>query len=152
MKIFLLALALFSGLANAEIYKCSVDGKVVFSDTECKGGGGKVFVQVAPAGAVTTNSNDKVRIESDVRVKKKLLNDDIERGMNQIYALNSQRESILSGLRSRMGGGDSIKGSLNRTAVASEMTAVNSDYDNKVRTVQYEIDRMKNERDNLGKN
>ena len=90
------------------------------------------------------------RLESDIRIKKKLINDDIYRSELEIRGLNTQRESILSNLRERLRtGNDSIRGALNRDATASEMVAVNSDFDNKVRAVQSDIDKLKADRDAL---
>ena len=86
--ILLLALAMLSAPpAGAEVYKCTVDGKIVYADRPCAPGGAEKKIAVDPVPPTTGPTRDfaKENAEASQRLKAKIGGDLAER--------NAYRES-----------------------------------------------------------
>ena len=148
----LLAIFLFCGTANAEIYKCKSGDKTVFSDTPCAGGV-TVKIEGAPPAqkidAPALTQTEKFS-EANVRIKKKLISEDIERAEARIYGINKNRDAQLSDLDARSSGrGHNMSEAVYKNTLASKMGVINDAYSRQVADVQREIDNLKRDRDNV---
>lgn len=148
----LLAIFLFCGTANAEIYICKSGDKTVFSDTPCAGG---VAVKIAGAPPVqktdvpASTQADKLN-EVNVRIKKKLISEDIERAEARIYGINKNRDAQLSDLDARSSGrGHNMSEAVYKNTLASKMGVINDAYNRQVADVQAEIIKLKLDRENV---
>lgn len=147
-----MALAIFvSAHANAEIYKCQIDGKTIYSDRECKGG--KV-VKVEPHAPDQTSSRVKGDSLTDVnnRIKKRLISEDIERAESRINGINQSREAELSELSRRVSGrSNNARDAIDKNTLAVQMGVINDMYNRRIAEVQREITKLNAERDLIGK-
>lgn len=171
MKTLIAALALIvAGSANAEIYKCTVDGKTSFSEAPCinaKAGGAiklkidepsaKPMPPIANAGATTSAAgslSDKDKADQDFRVRHRLraIEEDITRAQTQIRSLNSQMENEMDNLRaSKRISNNNLAGATRDVSISGEMEAVASKYTNKIKSVEVEIETLRQERTKLQK-
>jgi hypothetical protein len=152
MKILIMAVVVFvSAQVNAEIYKCQIDGKTIYSDQECKGG--KV-VKVEPHSPDQTSPRVKGDSLTDVnnRIKKRLISEDIERAENRINGINQSREAELSELSRRVSGrSNNARDAIDKNTLAVQMGVINDMYNRRVIEVQREIVKLNAERDLVGK-
>jgi len=166
-KKLLIALCFISSAASAEVYKCSVDGKTVFSDQPCvKGTGGAVTIKVAPVSSPPTpaeneaaaternriQANEKVRRDLDNRLAIRQIDEDILRNQTKLRLLSSQMEAELQALRNKKArANNNLAGAVYEQSVSSEMNAVTSSYSNKIEIVKAEIERLQREKNKLEK-
>ena len=147
-----MALAIFvSAHANAEIYKCQIDGKTIYSDRECKGG--KV-VKVEPHAPDQTSPRVNGDSLTDVnnRIKKRLISEDIERAESRINGINQSREAELSELSRRVSGrSNNARDAIDKNTLAVQMGVINDMYNRRIAEVQREITKLNAERDLIGK-
>lgn len=168
MKALIAAITLLvAGSASAEIYKCTVDGKTSFSETPCvnaKAGGAiklkldeptaKLIPAVANAAGSAPVVSDKDKSDQDFRVRHRLraIEEDITRAQAQIRSLNSQMETEMDNLRaSKRISNNNLAGATRDVSISGEMEAVASKYTNKIKSLEVEIETLRQERTKLQK-
>lgn len=148
----LLAMLLLSSIAHAEIYKCKSGDKTVFSDTPCAGGV-TVKIEGAPPAQkanVAASTQAEKFSEANVRIKKKLISEDIERAEARIYGINKNRDAQLSELSARVSGASrNVREAVDKNTMAAQMGVINDAYNRQIADVQRDIDNLKRDRDNV---
>ena len=142
-KILMMAAMLASGFCQAEVYKCTVEGKTVFSDQECKGA---VVVKIAsaPPVPVLKSGDPDSYAEIDKRVTKRLILEDIERNNLRINELRYDLEAELAKMRDRKSGGSrNVKDALDKNTIAVDMTNVSDDYKRRIEFVESENKKLR---------
>lgn len=104
MRYWLLIFTFLPFIAQAEIYKCEVDGKVSYSDEPCGSSAEKIEVKVSPSTGtrLTTESMDKLSDELHQDRRKRELDADIERQYKKIEKLASDYQRNLNDLRDQL--------------------------------------------------
>ncbi|MBR7793799.1 DUF4124 domain-containing protein [Undibacterium sp. FT147W] len=167
-KITVIAIGfLLCNLANAEVYRCVIDGKVSFSDKACPGEGKSIDVKVSPPSGSGSDaemqviqndrdriqSNEKVRQRLDNRVKIRQLDEDIDSAQIKLRMLSSQMESELQALKNKKrSANNNLAGAVYEQSISSEMNAVAGSYNNKIIIQKNEIDRLQREKQSLMSN
>lgn len=168
MKTLIAAIALLvAGSANAEIYKCTVDGKISFSEAPCinaKAGGAikvkvdepqsKPAMQAANAAGSATAVSDKDKSDQDFRVRHRLraIEEEITKTQARIQSLNSQMEIEMGNLKaSKRISNNNLAGATRDVSISGEMEAVASKYTNKIKSMEVEIETLRQERNKLQK-
>ncbi|MFZ6767774.1 hypothetical protein ACO0LM_11890 [Undibacterium sp. Di26W] len=150
-------LAVLSSAAQAEVYKCKIDGNTVWRDKPCPGAGTPVEVKYERGAAPSVKSETSASVtsardESTVRIKKKLITDDIERNQEKIRQLNQQMDVDLAALKNRSyKGGSDLTAATKKQADATESISVANSYANKIKEVEADSTRLRAERDALDK-
>lgn len=158
---------LLCNLANAEVYRCVIDGKVSFSDTACPGAGKAIDVKVVPPSgpgsdaeirAIQNNrdriqSNEKIRQSLDNRLKIRQLDDEIDSAQIKLRMLSSQMESDLQALKNKKrSANNNLAGAVYEQSISSEMNAVTASYNNKIVIQKNELERLQREKLSLMSN
>lgn len=167
-KLILSMCFLVAAPSYAEFYKCTADGKTTYSDKPCVGKGGKIELKVAPANSGPTltpeeasvalsekervQANEKLRKDSDNRMKTRTLTEDIERAENQLRLLASNMEKELAVLKDKKRSAkNNLAGATYEQSISTEMTAVTNSYSNKIEVKKVEIERLRREKDEISK-
>jgi hypothetical protein len=146
-KYFVL-IALLGQPALAEVYRCEVDGQVIFSDQKC--GDDHRVVEIAPpppsvAPASSAEGHDAMDIMAAAeRISANNRKEQIARKIRQkriaINVLQDERDAELARLRATMGrANDNLAGATWQQSLATEMQAVNQRYDSEIAIAQDEI-------------
>lgn len=145
--------------AAAGIYKCTVSGKTVFQDRPCANASSdQNLVDVKPvapsSAAPATNAEtealnkyfDAARIEDRQReLQYKISNKQREKS-----SLQSQMDRELAALREKkLYANNNLAGATYQQSISSEMQAVATSYDTKIRSIDAEIERYQKELETL---
>jgi len=156
----IVALALLSTTASAEVYKCRIDGKTVFSDRPCSADATKIDVRPAagrapsaeqggitdaPTGVpINSSTNPRAlldRMERERRVRE--LEYEIQRRRSKIVDEQAAMEREVATLREKKThANNNLAGATWEKSISEEMSAVVARYDVRIRTLQDEIDRL----------
>lgn len=167
-KITVIAIGfLLCNLANAEVYRCVIDGKVSFSDKACPGAGAAIDVKVSPPSSPGSDSemqliqNDRDRIQSNEKVRQRLdnrlkirqLDEEIDSAQIKLRMLSGQMESELQALKNKKrSANNNLAGAVYEQSISSEMNAVTASYNNKIIIQKNEIERLQREKQSLMSN
>lgn len=161
-----LAALLVAASANAQIYKCRVDGKTVFADQPCAADAKPIDVRPAsgravagpvsaPAqsGAAPINSSSNpqavvARMEHERSLR------DIDHRISVEHSRIREQEDRMSGeiaaLRAKKAqANNNLAGAMWEQSISQEMSAVVARYDVRIRAIRGEIERLQGERDRL---
>ena len=144
--------------ASAQVYKCKVNGKTVYADAPCGGAKSAVMdirqdraVQTASA-ASTQEALAEKSSKVDKMIKRRQLQDDIDRSESYISSLHSQREREMNALRAKkMRANNNLAGAVWEQSISAEMNAVTSKYDSKVKSEQSRLDNLRDQLAQLDK-
>lgn len=147
----LVGLALAGSVSAQTIYRCEVDGQLVFSQQPCADDAEKIehdfpVVETEPAAPAQErgvleagNYADQVRIERRI--------DGHER---QIRELQSARDRDIATLRQRMArANNNLAGAQYMESIATDMQAVTDRYESRIEVEQRQIDRLRDDLDRL---
>ena len=164
--LFCTATILLTSPAYAQVYKCKVGGRTVFTDQPCDetakpiavrpGAGYHVPTQqagqedaAAPATAAPSAPRSRLE-EADRRVKQRIIQDKIANQENRIIALRQRRDDELAELRRRKGyANKNLAGATWEQSISTEMQAINSRYDTEMRIIQSDIEQLRREYSDL---
>jgi len=152
----LAALSLASG-AQAQVYKCKIDGKTVFSDQPCSADAKPIDVRPAmgsgepsseffqPSAAPINSSNNPQAVVERMELDRarRTLEREISDRRSQINAEQAAMDRELGTLRQqKLRARNNLAGATWEKSISEEMNAVVARYDVRIRTLQDEIARM----------
>ena len=140
----LAGLALAGSVSAQTIYRCEVDGQLVFSQQPCAEDAERIehdFPVVESAAPVATPDNyvARVRIERQIR-----------RHENRVRSLQASRDRDIATLRQRMArANNNLAGAQYMESIATDMQALGDRYDSRIEVEQRAIDRLRDDLDRL---
>jgi hypothetical protein len=161
----LAALCLASGV-QAQVYKCKIDGKTVFSDQPCAADAKPMDVRPAAgradsgassfqpsAAPINASSNPQALVERMERDReRRALEHQINDRRSQINAEQAAMDRDLGALRQqKQRANNNLAGATWEKSISEEMNAVVARYDVRIRALQDEIKRMEADLAGLGK-
>lgn len=159
------AMAIMATPAIAQVYKCQVGGKTVFTDQPCDDNAKPLTIrpgagysadpppreqpseatQDQPPGAAPNAQRTRLD-DANMRVKRRILQSKIATEENRIIALRQRRDAELDDLRHRKGyASNNLAGATYMESLSTEMQVINSRYDTEIRIVQSDIEHMRRE-------
>ena len=146
IAVFLAALAT---PAMGSIYRCVIDGELIFSQQPCEEGAEKIGVAGSgaepaerPAAAIDPGPDNYV---AKVRLERR-----ISRHQRNISALQRERDRELARVRQRMQrANNNLAGATYIQGLSTEMQAVTDSYSSRIDVEQRSIDRLLTELDRL---
>lgn len=142
----LLAALIAPAAVQAEIYKCTEGGKTVFSDRPCDVAAAPMQIrlqagEVDPARAA--EAVEEVR-NANYRARKATAQNNIKRLEDQLNSTLRAMDAELSYLRSQKRlANNNLAGATYLNSISSEMQAVSTRYDVKIRDLQAELERAR---------
>jgi hypothetical protein len=151
--------------AHAQVYKCKVDGKAVFSDQPCAADAKAIDVRPASghatsqhelgtsAGGAPINASNNpqaliARMERDRRIRD--LEYDIRASRARIGEEQAAMEREVSALRQQKSrANNNLAGAAWEQSISEEMSATVARYDVRIRAIQGEIARLEGERERM---
>ena len=136
----LAGLALAGSVSAQTIYRCEVDGQLVFSQQPCAEDAERIehdFPVVESAAPVATPDNyvARVRIERQIR-----------RHENRVRSLQASRDRDIATLRQRMArANNNLAGAQYMESIATDMQALGDRYDSRIGVEQRAIDRLRDD-------
>ena len=159
MKRMLLFIAIATAAitANAEIYRCQVDGKTEFSQTPCAADAEKYQVDYTRQNAENAQSisdqTSRLRESTNASLNQMEINRlgrEIDKEEANIRILQDKRDRELAALRSKKRrANNNLAGATWQQSISDEMIAVNKRYDSQVEDKQKRIERMLDQIDRL---
>lgn len=154
MRYWLLMIAVMlaaSGIAPAAVYKCTKDGKPVFSDRPCGDDAQQIEVKAAPRSGGNFQSGGDLRWKVSAAVADRAMRrDELERGIayrkGRIATMQRQMEDEMARLKQEMlWSNNNLAGAVRDESLASQMQAVTTKYQTRIGVEQAEIQRMHQE-------
>lgn len=166
----LLILAVFvTQPADAQVYKCTVNGRTAFTDKPCDDNAQPLKVRPAaghsspqaqvptapvaappsPAAptANTASEREAYAAEASKAAKKRAINDQIHRKKNRLIALRQARDREIAALQSdQRRANNNLAGAAWLQSISQELQAINGKYDTEMRMVQTDIDQLVQDR------
>ena len=146
IAVFLMALAM---PALGSIYRCVIDGELIFSQQPCEEGAERI-------GDAGSSSENDARVEPafdtgpDNYVARVRLERRISRHQRNISALQRERDRELASVRQRMQrANNNLAGATYIQGLSTEMQAVTDSYSSRIDVEQRSIDRLLTELDRL---
>ena len=134
-RALILAVVLACSAANADVYKCQQNGKMVFSDQPCGGSAEKINVKPASGHADSVSEADAVAAskafidKTNASAKRNALDADIERAQDRINSLQNSRDRELAALsEKKRRANDNLAGAVWEDSISNEMIAVTNSY------------------------
>jgi uncharacterized small protein (DUF1192 family) len=158
----MIAALLVATSAHAQVYKCRINGQMVFSDQPCAADAKPIDVRPAsgrgadstPApGAAPINASNNpqaliARMERDRRIRD--LEYDIRARRARIGEEQAAMEREVAALRGQKSrANNNLAGATWEKSISEEMSATVARYDVRIRALQDEIDRMEVERERM---
>jgi uncharacterized small protein (DUF1192 family) len=152
------AAALTTPAAQAQIYKCTVAGKTVFSDQPCdadakpldvrpasgRGADQRLSSDGTPINASSNPQELLSRMERDRRIRD--LEHEIRARRSRISDEQSAMDREIAALRQqKTRANNNLAGATWEKSISEEMSAVVGRYDVRIRTLQDEINRLEND-------
>ncbi|HFE31888.1 MAG TPA: DUF4124 domain-containing protein [Gammaproteobacteria bacterium] len=156
--LLLVVLSLLAGVAQAEIYKCVVDGRTVFADRPCAANAARVELKVhRPRADEASQAAGNTRwIEAtldekrDARRRRALLRD-IRDAEDEIVDLQRAMDKEQEALKTKKrNANNNLAGATWEESISTEMRAVTSRYVAKIDFVKDRLTRYRAELDRLG--
>lgn len=155
--------------ADAQVYKCTVNGRIAFTDKPCDDTAQPLKVRPAaghnapappepaaptsgpnnPAAPTANAANDReaYAAEASKAAKKRAINDKINRKKNRLIALRQARDRELAALQNDQSrANNNLAGATWLQSISQEMQAINGKYDTEMRMVQTDIDQLMQDR------
>lgn len=167
MKVMTIGLLLIGSVAQAGIYKCKVDGAVVYRSSPCVKEGKEIRIKSAPASAPVPRMDDRdndrpegtgkestrqseraylVQREIDKKNRK------IEKHNKNIKRYRKRMRSELAALKRKKGyARNNLAGATWEQSISTEMRAVTEKYQQMIDSEKYDIDVLKDEIEELRK-
>ena len=145
IAVFLMALAM---PAMGSIYRCVIDGELIFSQQPCEYGAERI----GDAGSSTEDPAQSVPVTTgpDNYVARVRLERRINRHQRNISALQRERDRELARVRQRMQrANNNLAGATYIQGLSTEMQAVTDSYSSRIDVEQRSIDRLLTELDRL---
>ena len=136
----LAGLALAGSVSAQTIYRCEVDGQLVFSQQPCAEDAERIehdfpVVESAAPVAAPDNYVARVRIERQIR-----------RHENRVRSLQASRDRDIATLRQRMArANNNLAGAQYMESIATDMQALGDRYDSRIEVEQRAIDRLRDD-------
>lgn len=155
--------------AFAEMYKCSENGRTVFQEQPCKGGGGEIKVKpqsgeappsqpTGTATAVQAPPGDRLSAQQaqlasmEKSRKSREIEFQIKTSEREIRDLEREQERELEELREKKGyARNNLAGATWQQSISSEMQSVVERYKTRIGMVNARIDRQRKELEELSK-
>ena len=140
MMMAVLGLTLAGQVAADTIYRCEIDGRLVFSQQPCEEDAERVEIEQREprAGEARASSMHDPNYADRVRLERR-----IDRHQARIRNLQRSRDQDLSALRARQRRAmNNQAGATWLQAIAAEMQATADSYDSRIQVEQREIDRL----------
>ena len=163
-----LAALILATSAQAQVYKCKVDGKVVFADQPCAADAKPIDVRPAsghsapelPPLVITTPgapppinaSSNPQAVVARMEHARALRDIDyrIDAEHSRIREAEGHMNAELAALRAKKAqANNNLAGAMWENSISEEMTAVVGRYDVRLRAIQGEIERLQGERERL---
>ena len=161
MKKLIILLAIFSLAtpALAQMYRCKVNGKLIYTDKPCNGSAPPVETNVAapeteaPLPVATQQKKlDSVTV-SNLETQYFILDDEIIRMEEKLDQLKDEQEVKLALLRAKKNrANNNLAGATWEQSISEEMNAVTTFYNKRIERETILIDRKKEEREEIKKN
>lgn len=155
--------------AEAQVYKCTVNGSIAFTDKPCDDTAQPLKVRPAaghnapappeltaptsgptnpaPPTANAANEREAYAAEASKAAKKRAINDKINRKKNRLIALRQARDRELAALQNDQSrANNNLAGAAWLQSISQEMQAINGKYDTEMRMVQTDIDQLMQDR------
>jgi hypothetical protein len=87
---------------DAEVFKCTEDGKTVFQDKPCRGSGTAIIVKPASGSAPGDNDGASPGTPPEVRLKEHVRSMELERKQREIEYAIRDNENDIQGYQSQM--------------------------------------------------
>lgn len=152
MKIALVITLLLPMVCQAQVYKCTIDGRKVVTDKPCAGG---VEVKIdVPKGSSDSGSgiSKEKAAQINAAASRRIIGGDIDRKQAEINALRAQYDRIAADLKARMPSGNSDRAIATRNSLTSELTSIGQEYDRKMKDLESDLTRLKAQRDSIKDN
>lgn len=141
--------------AQAEVYKCTQNGKTVFADQPCSSSAQKISVK--PASGTNAPATENASAESrayvakaNLNTKKRELDEDISRSENRITRLHRERDSKLAQLQDRKThANNNLAGAVWEDSISKEMVAISDSYGSKISSEEKILEDLKKKRAEL---
>ena len=155
--IIILAIVVISSTAQAQVYRCNIDGKTVFTNRPCNGGNSQeqVFIKnqnrpIFSTDSHTRNSKDTAEDTRHQITKLQIQSIDIEAKIKRldlkVRAAEGSRGSRLNALRyKKRKAANNLAGAVWEKSISDEMQAVVSMYNNQINSLLPELERNKSE-------
>jgi len=140
--------------ANAQVYRCTVNGRAVYADAPC--GTESRSIDARPAAGTSpstssvgtpdpaTESSAALAKRADVAARRRILNDDIDRKQARIKTLRGEMEQRLEALKAKKSyARNNLAGAVWEQSISDEMMAVATSYDNKIRSEERELSELR---------
>lgn len=161
-----LATLLVATTGHAQVYKCRIDGKTVFSDQPCaadakpidvrpasgRAGAGPVSAPAQSGAAPINSSSNPQAVVARMEHERALRDIDhrISVEHSRIRDEEGKMNAELAALRAKKAqANNNLAGAVWENSISEEMTAVVGRYDVRIRAIQGEIERLKGERERL---
>lgn len=165
------AVVALSAPARAQIYKCQINGKTVFSDQPCAPDAAPIKVQPArghsptepaPPAALGTSATSQPLEYGPAATEARLrsITDDMSRQRQlreiehqikiEYLRINDEEDAMqgeIAALRARKRrANNNLAGAVLEQSISNEMAAVTSRYETRIQTIRSKIDRLESER------
>ncbi len=140
-----LGVALWSS-AQAEIYKCTVNGKTAYSERPCGADAETVQIKVAPVDQAAKEAAQQRISALGTRVQADQIRTKISSLESEINALNRKREADLQRIAAKKTrAANNLAGATWEQSLSTEMDATNRKYDSLISLKQGELERTREE-------
>ena len=148
---------------DAEVFKCTEDGKTVFQDKPCRGSGTAIIVKPASGSAPGDNDGASPEAPPEARLKEHVRSMELERKQREIeYAIRdnendiqgyqSQMERELAGLqRKKSLARNNLAGAPWEQSISAEMQAVSEKYRTRIQISRDRLTQLRKDAGELRK-
>lgn len=157
-----LAALLLATSAHAQVYKCRIDGQMVFSDQPCVADAKPIDVRPASGRAATPAPGEtaapvspaaQLKARGDQMERERLVRDLDHRISVEHSRIRDQEDNMareLAALRAKKDqANNNLAGAMWEQSISQEMSAVVARYDVRIRAIHGEIERLQGERERL---
>lgn len=139
MLVLATALVVMIGAAHADtIYRCEIDGRLVFSQQPCAEDAERVEVEIREAAP-----SEIMRSHDPTFVNRVQLDRQIQRHRSRVREMQQSRDRDLATLRARQRTAmNNLAGANYLQSLAAEMQAITDSYESRIQVEQREIDRL----------
>jgi hypothetical protein len=141
--LFPVSLALLAGSAAGGVYKCEVDGKIVFSDTRCATDSEAIDIRYRQSDPGEAAEIERRTEEVQEQVARRQHANRIAAQKREITRLERERDRKLSALRDKKAfANNNLAGAAWEQSISTEMTAVAEQYRQKIDSAEKELARI----------
>ena len=138
-----MTVALFAGTATGGVFKCEVDGKIVFSDTQCAPESEQVDIRYRHSDPAEAADIQYRTERAQAQFARRRHANRVAAQKRKVARLGHERDAQLAALRDKKAlANNNLAGAAWEQSISTEMTAVAEQYRQKIEAAQRELERI----------